>query len=613
MKIRNLSLLLVLVAVAFAHPNFESTHGLIRSISADNGSSGHFHIGFYTRGFYETRDSTKIEGDSTGEANHGGGDIFFGLGYAITDNVSFNITSSYHGDGVDYTDTEYNRASTGFGDTKVGLKLGFGSENVKAGLYSFVSIPTGYDRGATADEATSYPFFNDAYANPGGVYRYFSSGATDYGAVGLFTVKTGIMTVDLNLGYVLRNKGEGGFRSNASIYNAALSWDLGGAVPFIELSGIDYCGKDQFFTFTDDSIFGPNAVFITPGISFRPGNFNINFAVDIRAWEGENEKPFPTALTDSFNITTGWGVAPSWAGIFGVSYCYDFVPEMPKRGEIAGTATDSKTQEPVSANVGVYQENVLISSKTSSVDGSFVFAELTPGSYSLKASAPNYKPYSVDLMVKAGETTPISVALVPIPTEGKLILNIIDLETKKPMTATVTVGAMQPEKATAKLEKTLQAGPYTIKVLAEDKDYIPYERNVTIEAEKTLDIEVALVKKEFKIVLPQVYFETAKSDIKPESYPVLDGAAETIKKVLSGSPTVKIEVQGHTDSRGSDDYNLKLSQDRANSVKDYLVTNHQIASARLIGRGYGESRPVASNDNAEGRTKNRRVEFVILK
>ncbi len=612
MKIRSLCLLLVVVAVSFAHPNFQGSQGLLRSISADNGSAGHFHMGFSLRGFYEKRDVTLV-GEPTGEATHGGGDIFFGLGYSITDYLSFNVGSSYHGDGIDYEETEYNRASTGFGDTKVGMKLGFGSDRVKAGLYPFVSIATGHDRGPIdSTELASYPIFNDAYANPGGVFRYFSSGATDYGAVGLLTLRTGAMIVDLNLGYLLRNK-EGGLRSNASIYNAAVSWDLGDVVPFIEMSGIDFGGKDQFFTFTDDSVFGPNEVYITPGISFRPGNFNIDFAVDIRAWEGENEQPFPTALTDSFNITTGWGVAPAWAGIFGFSYCYDFVPEMPKRGEIAGTVIDSKTNESMSANIALYAEGTMVGSKATDTDGAFTFSDLEPGTYQLTAQATDYKPYTVDLLVKAGETTPINVALVPVVKEGTLVLTIVDIETKEQMSAKVTIGDMESELTDGTLKKTLMGGSYVIKVMAEAKNYLPYERRVTIEPGKTLDLEATLVKKEFKIVLPQVYFETAKSVIKPESYPVLDGAAETIKTVFSGSPTVKIEVQGHTDSRGTDDYNLKLSQDRANSVKDYLVVNHEIPEARLIARGYGESKPVASNDNPEGRQKNRRVEFVILK
>jgi OOP family OmpA-OmpF porin len=141
---------------------------------------------------------------------------------------------------------------------------------------------------------------------------------------------------------------------------------------------------------------------------------------------------------------------------------------------------------------------------------------------------------------------------------------------------------------------------------------LTYERIFDVEAARTLEVEVALVKKEFKIVLPEVYFEFDKSDIKPESYSVLDGAAETIKTVFAGNPDVKIEVQGHTDSKGSDAYNLDLSNRRANSVKDYLVINHGINPDRLMARGYGESKPVASNDSDAGRAQNRRVEFVVI-
>ena len=181
------------------------------------------------------------------------------------------------------------------------------------------------------------------------------------------------------------------------------------------------------------------------------------------------------------------------------------------------------------------------------------------------------------------------------------------------MNAQVAIGPMVAEMAKGTLTKTLKPGAYTIAVTAEEPHYLPYERTVTIEAAKTLELEVALVKKEFKIVLPNVYFEFDKSDIKPESYPVLDGAAKTIFTVLSTTPDAKFEIQGHTDSKGSDAYNQKLSEARASSVKEYLVTNHQIVAARLMSRGYGESKPVASNDTDAGRAKNRRVEFVVLK
>jgi outer membrane protein OmpA-like peptidoglycan-associated protein len=75
---------------------------------------------------------------------------------------------------------------------------------------------------------------------------------------------------------------------------------------------------------------------------------------------------------------------------------------------------------------------------------------------------------------------------------------------------------------------------------------------------------------------------------------------------------VNIEVAGHTDSRGSDAYNIKLSQRRAEAVRDYLISKG-IAADRLSAKGYGESQPVADNATDEGRFKNRRVELVPLR
>jgi len=612
--------LLVAASLMFAMPNSEGTMGLFRTISADNGSAGTFGFGFYLRGFKEDHLATSpIDTFSTSllgtDVTYGGGDFGFSIGYAPADWFSFNIASVFYGDGIDYKDTDTNRASIGFGDTKLGLKFNFGQENIKYGLYTFVSFPLGSDRDISAlgSEVEDYPIFNAAYTNAGGLFRYFSSGGIDFGGVGLFTARTGMFQFDLNLGYVFRNAEGGGLRNNASIYNAALSLHTAGIIPFVELSAIDYSGKNKFFTIFDDSLFGANPVYITPGVSFRPSkNFHINFAVDFRAWEGENTRDFPTAQTDSFNITTGWGAAPPWAAIFGFSYTADFMPE-PVFGDIAGKVVDDKTGDNLVANIGIYEEGILVKSMDSDDNGQFGFMNLDPSAYQLKASTPDYEPYEVGLLVKAGEVTPVTIALKSIPKVGNLIVNVLDIQTKKPVTGKISIGDMPAEAVTGRIEKTLAPGAYKVSVIAEDKNYLPYERVVDIVAAKTLEIEVAMVKKEFKIVLPNVYFETAKSDIKPESYPVLDGAAKTIKTVFEGNPDVKIEIQGHCDSRGSDTYNLNLSNDRAGSVKQYLVLNHKINADRLLARGYGESKPVASNDNPEGQAKNRRVEFVVIK
>ena len=105
-------------------------------------------------------------------------------------------------------------------------------------------------------------------------------------------------------------------------------------------------------------------------------------------------------------------------------------------------------------------------------------------------------------------------------------------------------------------------------------------------------------------VLKGVQFDIAKATIKPESYQILDEVVEVLVK----NPHLKIEIQGHTDSTGSAEMNLKLSQNRAASVLEYFVSNG-IERTRLSCRGFGMEKPIASNDTIDGRAKNRRVEL----
>jgi outer membrane protein OmpA-like peptidoglycan-associated protein len=112
-----------------------------------------------------------------------------------------------------------------------------------------------------------------------------------------------------------------------------------------------------------------------------------------------------------------------------------------------------------------------------------------------------------------------------------------------------------------------------------------------------------------KIELKQkVFFATAKTRILPRSYPLLTEVA----KVLKDRPEIYVRIEGHTDSRGSNSYNLRLSQGRANSVRTFLV-QRGIDPVRMQAMGYGEDRPIASNRTRAGRAMNRRVEFFITK
>ena len=109
------------------------------------------------------------------------------------------------------------------------------------------------------------------------------------------------------------------------------------------------------------------------------------------------------------------------------------------------------------------------------------------------------------------------------------------------------------------------------------------------------------------IQLDRIYFDFDKWDLLPASYEQL----KELLDLLEYYPSMKIAIHGHTDSHGTDQYNVELSDKRSKSVMDYLLENG-IASDRLEAAGFGESKPIDSNNTDNGRQMNRRVEFVVL-
>jgi OOP family OmpA-OmpF porin len=109
-------------------------------------------------------------------------------------------------------------------------------------------------------------------------------------------------------------------------------------------------------------------------------------------------------------------------------------------------------------------------------------------------------------------------------------------------------------------------------------------------------------------ILDKIYFEFNKAVIRPESYDILNQVAETLKQ---NPQILAVEIQGHTDARGADAYNLELSGKRAAAVRTYLVDRGGVAGDRLTSKGYGETVPIDPHDDEQAHAKNRRVEFVI--
>jgi outer membrane protein OmpA-like peptidoglycan-associated protein len=108
-------------------------------------------------------------------------------------------------------------------------------------------------------------------------------------------------------------------------------------------------------------------------------------------------------------------------------------------------------------------------------------------------------------------------------------------------------------------------------------------------------------------VLKNIFFESGKSEISPQSSTEL----ERLVKVLKDNPSIRIEISGHTDNVGDPKANQSLSELRAQEVMKYLVLNG-IDKSRITAKGYGSSVPLESNDTEEGRMQNRRTEFKIL-
>ena len=151
---------------------------------------------------------------------------------------------------------------------------------------------------------------------------------------------------------------------------------------------------------------------------------------------------------------------------------------------------------------------------------------------------------------------------------------------------------------------------YSFRAYAEG--YFPISENVDLTnlsgyTEKEVNLYLVPVEKGQIVRLNNIFFDFDKSSLRKESFAELDRLTDFLKN----NPTVKIEIAGHTDNKGADDYNIKLSTSRAKAVYDYLISKG-IDKTRLTSKGYGKSKPVATNDTDEERQTNRRVEFMFV-
>lgn len=197
---------------------------------------------------------------------------------------------------------------------------------------------------------------------------------------------------------------------------------------------------------------------------------------------------------------------------------------------------------------------------------------------------------------------------------------IKNCENKAPVAATIVVTDLTTQKILGAYNSNSSSGKYTVVLPAgknygisvEAPGYLFYSKNIDIPSlNEYLEINDSIclegVKKGKKMVLRNVFFDVNKATLRNESIPEL----ERLMEMLRVNKTVKIQIGGYTDNDGNDDHNLKLSESRAKSVYDYLISKG-IPNEQLAYKGFGKEHPIAPNDSPENKQLNRRTEAEII-
>jgi outer membrane protein OmpA-like peptidoglycan-associated protein len=290
------------------------------------------------------------------------------------------------------------------------------------------------------------------------------------------------------------------------------------------------------------------------------------------------------------------------------------------KGQIKGVVVEEGTTTPVVGASVVFVARPELSPIQTMVDGTFTSFEFEPGDIAMEVSHPDYEPNGCNATIgKAGGEAQATCTLVPKPKVG--IIDGYVFSASGPVAgARIELAGPTTRKLISDTNGAFKVGDalpgeYSARIVA-DK-YMVKLTSFAVEVKETTNVKVELSEtareslvtveeKEIKIE-QQINFGTNSATIKPNSTPLMTQIADAFLRY----PEIRlVEIQGHTDSRGNDQYNLDLSQRRAESVRAWL-TNAGVSADRLEAKGYGETLPLKSNRTRDGRASNRRVQFII--
>ena len=289
---------------------------------------------------------------------------------------------------------------------------------------------------------------------------------------------------------------------------------------------------------------------------------------------------------------------------------------------LTGTTFNQKTKQPVTSAVEIKMKGQKPVNLKTTVNGNFETRVPEIDEYTLTAASSGFLPFTQSYKVpriNRDTTFHVDVFLTPLAKQLVLAGDVIDKKTEQKVKNAKVNVAFKPDQ-TINYSPSASEGSYQQDISSlgwylftvSASGYMTANDSVQVQSQEVTpvvkNIVLAPIEVGVTVRLKNIYFDFDKTTLKSESFVELDKVVDFLKQ----NPSVEIEIAGHTDSKGADTYNQSLSQGRSQSVVDHLVSEG-IELSRLTAHGYGESKPLESNDTEEGRANNRRVEFTVLK
>jgi outer membrane protein OmpA-like peptidoglycan-associated protein len=292
---------------------------------------------------------------------------------------------------------------------------------------------------------------------------------------------------------------------------------------------------------------------------------------------------------------------------------------------VKGTIRERGSSKPIPAGANAKINLEGTSADSVSIDpatGAYALKVLFGTAYKINVAADGYRPVPATLdlsMIDEYQEMPLDV-YVDEERSATVLGNIIDKKTGNPISKAIRVVIHVEGMAAVRATIDSIAGKYELKlplggnytISASAPNYYPLYEAISTNNENSnvriyKDLIIVPIEVGQSIRLNNIFFEIAKSKLKTESFSELNRVVQFLKD----NPDIKIEISGHTDDVGKVASNIKLSEARAAAVGSYIISKG-IPKSNIVTKGYGSTKPVASNKTKAGKAQNRRVEFTIL-